>query len=93
MIYFEKALKKDETMAEAWLGASSSLDLLGRELEALEYGKKAIQADPENGDYWCYLAGLQMKYDLPDDSQISFETAIEKGYVKEESKAPSKEPK
>ena len=26
LIYFEKALKKDETMAEAWLGASSSLD-------------------------------------------------------------------
>jgi len=84
LIYFEKALKKDETMAEAWLGASSSLDLLGRELEALEYGKKAIQADPENGDYWCYLAGLQMKYDFPDDSQISFETAIEKGYLMED---------
>ena len=84
LTYFEKAVRKDETMAEAWLGASSSLDLLGRELEALEYAKKAIAADPENGDYWCYYAGLQAKYDLPNESMISFETAIEKGYLMED---------
>lgn len=84
LTYFQKALKKDETMAEAWLGASSSLDVLGRELEALEYAKKAIATDSDNGDYWCYLAGLQSKYDLPNDSIVSFETAIEMGYLMED---------
>ncbi len=84
LTYFEKAVKKDETMAEAWLGASSSLDILGREIEALEYAKKAISSDPENGDYWCYYGGLQSKYDLPNEAEISFETAIEKGYLMED---------
>lgn len=81
LIHFEKAIKKDDTLAEAWIGASSSLDMLGRELEALEYAKQAIKIDNENGDYWCFLAGLQMKYDLPNESVNSFEKAIEFGYT------------
>lgn len=81
LIHFEKAIKKDDTLAEAWIGASSSLDMLGRELESLEYARRAIKIDSENGDYWCFLAGLQMKYDLPDDSVNSFENAIEFGYT------------
>lgn len=81
LAYFEKATKKDDTMAEAWIGASSSLDMLERELEALEYAKRAIEIDNENGDYWCYLAGLQMKYDLHVESAKSFEHAIESGYT------------
>lgn len=84
LVYFEKALKKDETLAEAWIGASSSLDMLGRELEALEYAKKAIALENENGDYWCFLAGLQQKYDLPNDSINSFEKSIEHGYLLED---------
>ena len=67
-------------MAEAWIGASSALDELNRELEALEYAKKAIKLDKENGDYHCFLAGLQMKYDLLIDSADSFEKAISFGY-------------
>lgn len=68
-------------MAEAWIGASSALDELGRELEALEYARKAIQLDLENGDYHCFLAGLQMKYDLLFDSAESFENAVNHGYL------------
>ena len=71
-------------MAEAWVGASSSLDMLNRELEALIYAKKAIELEPENGDYWCFLAGLQAKYDLPDDAVVSFEKAIDEGYLLED---------
>jgi tetratricopeptide (TPR) repeat protein len=84
LVYFEKSLKKDEAMAEAWIGASSALDELGRELEALEYAKKAIKLDPENGDYHCFLAGLQMKYDLLLESADSFERAIARGYLHED---------
>lgn len=84
LTYFEKAIKKDGAMAEAWIGASSSLDMLGRELEALEYAKKSIELDADNGDYWCFLAGLQQKYDLPDDAAQSFETAISHGYLLED---------
>lgn len=84
LVYFEKSIKKDETMAEAWIGASSSLDELGRELEALEYAKRALKLDPDNGDYHCFLAGLQMKYDLLVESVDSFELAIENGYMHED---------
>jgi len=84
LVYFEKALKKDDSMAEAWIGASSSLDDLGREIEALEYANKAVKLEPDNGDYYCFLAGLQMKYDLLIDSAASFEKAIEYGYVEED---------
>jgi len=84
LVYFERALKKDDEMAEAWIGASSALDMLGRELEALEYAKKAVNLEPENGDYWCFLAGMQVKFDLPDDAIISFEQAIDNGYVFED---------
>ena len=84
LTWFEKAIKKDAEMADAWLGASSSLDMLSRELEALEYAKKAIKIDPENGDYWCFMAGLQVKYDLPNESINSFEKAIEHGYLLED---------
>lgn len=84
LVNFEKSLKKDETMAEAWIGASSALDELGRELEALEYARKALQLDPENGDYHCFLAGLQMKYDLLVESAESFESAIRFGYLHED---------
>jgi len=78
-IFFEKSLRKDDTMAESWIGASNALDMLGRELEALEYAKKAIQLDPDNEDYWCYQAGLQQKYNLPVESSISYEKGIELG--------------
>lgn len=84
LVFFEKALKKDDSMDEAWIGASSALDQLGRELEALEYAKKAIELDPENGDYHCYLAGLQMKYDLLVESAESFEKAMLLGYLEED---------
>ncbi len=84
LVYFEKALKKDDSMAEAWIGASSSLDDLGREVEALEYANKALKIEPDNGDYYCFLAGLQMKYDLLIDSAASFEKAIEFGYIEED---------
>lgn len=84
LVYFEKAIRKDAAMAEAWIGASSSLDMLDRELEALEYSKQALAIDENNGDYWCFLAGLEMKYDLPDNALLSFEKAIEKGYLLED---------
>lgn len=84
LVHFEKSLKKDETMAEAWIGASSALDELNRELEALEYAKNALHLDPENGDYHCFLAGLQMKYDLLIESADSFEKAITNGYIHED---------
>lgn len=84
LTFFEKAIKKDETMAEAWVGASSALDQMGRELEALVYARKAITLDPDNGDYHCFLAGLQMKYDLLIESQESFEKAIDFGYIHED---------
>lgn len=81
LVFFEKAIKKDDNMAEAWVGAASALDELNRELEALEYAKKALVIDETNGDYHCFLAGLQMKYDLLDESAESFEKAIEHGYI------------
>lgn len=84
LLNFEKAIKKDESMAEAWIGASSSLDTLDRELEALEYARKATTLEPENADFWCFLAGLQMKYDLPVESALSFEKSIECGYEQED---------
>jgi len=84
LLYFEKAIKKDAAMAEGWIGASSSLDMLERELEALEYAKRAVEIDNKNGDYWCFLAGLEMKYDLPYDAVNSFEKAIEMGYLLED---------
>jgi len=84
LVYFEKAIRKDDTMAEAWIGASSSMDELGREIEALEYANKALKIEPTNGDYYCFLAGLQMKYDLLIDSAASFEKAIENDYIEED---------
>ncbi len=84
LTYFEKALRKDEDMAEAWLAASSSLDMLGRELEALEYAKKAIELEPENEDYHFFIAGLFAKYDLPDDALNAYEKTIEFGYLNED---------
>ena len=84
LLHFEKALKKDDSMSEAWIGASSSLDTLGRELEALEYARKATELEPENADFWCFLAGLQMKYDLPVESAMSFEKSIACGYRQED---------
>ena len=58
--------------------------MLNRELEALIYAKKAVELEPDNGDYWCFLAGLQAKYDLPDDAVVSFENAIDEGYLLED---------
>ncbi|MEX2595402.1 MAG: tetratricopeptide repeat protein [Salibacteraceae bacterium] len=84
LINFEKAIKKDDEMSEAWIGASNALDELNRELEALEYAKTAIKIEPDNGDFYCFLAGLQMKYDLLLESVESFEKAIELGYIHED---------
>lgn len=84
LIYFEKAIKKDDALAEAWVGASNALDFLDREIEALQYAMKAVEIDDQNGDYWCFLASLQQKYDLPDDAIISYEKAIEFGYKEED---------
>lgn len=74
--YYNKALKEDDSYADAWLGKAISLDHLGHSLDAYRCIKEALSIDDSEPDYWYTAAEIEEKLGLTNESINSMQTAV-----------------
>jgi tetratricopeptide (TPR) repeat protein len=76
-VYYNKSIKVNPQIADAWLGIAIVLDAQNKTSEALHYAKKALELEPHNADFWYILGELQQKMQFFEDAENSFKKVID----------------
>jgi tetratricopeptide (TPR) repeat protein len=75
--YYEKAIKLDGELSDAWVGKAVAYDALGKTRDALGFVKVGLNLDPDRGTFWFILGDLQLKLDLYDEAEESYKKVLE----------------
>lgn len=77
LVFYNKAIKADPLLADAWLGIGISLDSLGRTAEGIHYVKKSIELQQESGVFWYVFGDMQCKLEFYEEAGAAYTKVTE----------------